>query len=381
MKENQKPSYFSILTAPVRYSTVLNDFEKLLFSELTALANAKGYATASNSYLAYVFGKSERTIARSLETMKKHGYIRVETMREGKKIVARNIYVISEAEQKTLSFMNDSAKTDDTDKFDKTNTKDTDKFDNAKNGNAKNGVVNNTSSFNNTSINNIKDNGILKNADTPVKKKPVDKYKEQVHEVIKYLNEKANKSFRLDTKAHHGFIKGRLKDGYTVDDLKRVIDIKTAQWLNDDRMNEFLRPKTLFNTTNFEGYVNEQPKKAFTAATNDYDRKRQQSNTEQPKTSDSGDMIFTAMYDYAFDGTVSKRDAKIKFKDVENIFKFKGMAVEGYEAVEPVVVNDIKLSMLCSVIAEFVKNEYTASGNKPSEKYSELMSEYVEQFV
>ena len=36
-----------------------------------------------------------------------------------------------------------------------------------------------------------------------------------------------------------------------------MIDIKTSQWLNDKKMNIYLRPKTLFNASNFESYLNE----------------------------------------------------------------------------------------------------------------------------
>lgn len=171
--ENQKPSYYSILTANVRYSNLINDFEKLLFSELTALSNAKGYATASNAYLAYVFGKSVRTVARALENLKEHGYVRSETIRNGKENVSRKLFVISEAEQASI---NEMSKKKDSDKNVKNSPKDADKNDSVKNDSVKNGTVNNTSIFNNTSNNNIKENkdNVTDKSDTPIpaKKKP-----------------------------------------------------------------------------------------------------------------------------------------------------------------------------------------------------------------
>ena len=51
-----------------------------------------------------------------------------------------------------------------------------------------------------------------------------------------------------------------MKEGFTLEDFKTVIDIKTKKWLHDDKMRDFLRPKTLFST-NFEGYLNEVPRK------------------------------------------------------------------------------------------------------------------------
>lgn len=73
--------------------------------------------------------------------------------------------------------------------------------------------------------------------------------------VIEYLNAKANKRFR-ETPGNLKFINGRIKDGFELDDFKKVIDSKVSQWLDDSKMNEYLRPKTLFNTENFESYLN-----------------------------------------------------------------------------------------------------------------------------
>lgn len=231
-----------------------------------------------------------------------------------------------------------------------------------------------------TTENNIKDNVDLIKIDHAASKSTKDKYKEQRAEIIDYLNKQAKKKYRTSTKATAKHINARLAEGFTVDDFKRVIDIKVSQWLNDDRMNAYLRPETLFSGK-FESYLNEQPKKAFKGATNDYDRKREQSNTEQPKTPHTGDIIFTAMYKYAFNNGISQRDAKAQFKDAENLFKFKSMKIDGYENVQPITVDGYTLSMLCSVIAEFIKNEFADNGNKPSEKYQALINEYIEQLV
>lgn len=82
-----------------------------------------------------------------------------------------------------------------------------------------------------------------------------------VQEVISYLNQKTGKNFGTKTKATVSHIKARLKDGFTVDDFKRVIDIKVSKWKNDPKMKDYLRPETLFGTK-FESYLNEVPIKA-----------------------------------------------------------------------------------------------------------------------
>lgn len=81
--------------------------------------------------------------------------------------------------------------------------------------------------------------------------------KKNIELIIEYLNISASKNFKVSTGATKKFINGRLAEGYTVDDFKRVIDIKVAQWLNNPDMNAYLRPSTLFAPKNFENYLNE----------------------------------------------------------------------------------------------------------------------------
>ena len=63
-------------------------------------------------------------------------------------------------------------------------------------------------------------------------------------------------------------MRARWKEGYRVDDFKKVIDNKTADWLRNDEMNKFLRPETLFGTK-FEAYLNE---RSMSEAETEFDR-------------------------------------------------------------------------------------------------------------
>ncbi|MER2039689.1 MAG: conserved phage C-terminal domain-containing protein [Solibacillus sp.] len=81
------------------------------------------------------------------------------------------------------------------------------------------------------------------------------------HEIIDYLNEKASKQYRSTTPATKRLINGRISEGYSLEDFKRVIDLKVSQWLNDPYWSKYLRPDTLFNATKFEAYLNEAPTK------------------------------------------------------------------------------------------------------------------------
>ena len=86
----------------------------------------------------------------------------------------------------------------------------------------------------------------------PEKKEP-----EICKEIIEYLNLKANTKFRSNSAATKRHLNARLAEGFTIDDFKKVIDIKCAQWLNDPNMKKYLRPETLFTASHFESYLNE----------------------------------------------------------------------------------------------------------------------------
>lgn len=73
--------------------------------------------------------------------------------------------------------------------------------------------------------------------------------------IISYLNEKAGTSFRHSSKATQKHIKARLAEGFKIEDFQIVIDKKCAEWLEDPKMEKYIRPETLFGTK-FEGYLN-----------------------------------------------------------------------------------------------------------------------------
>lgn len=78
-------------------------------------------------------------------------------------------------------------------------------------------------------------------------------------EITDYLNEKTGSQYRSSTKKTQSLIKARFNEGFKIDDFKRVIDIKTNEWLNNKDMSKYLRPETLFGTK-FESYLNQEHK-------------------------------------------------------------------------------------------------------------------------
>ncbi|EZP77589.1 primosome, DnaD subunit [Parageobacillus genomosp. 1] len=75
-------------------------------------------------------------------------------------------------------------------------------------------------------------------------------------EIVDYLNKKAGTSYRHTSKKTQQLIRARWNEGFRLDDFKTVIDKKVAEWLNDPKMNKYLRPETLFGTK-FESYLNQ----------------------------------------------------------------------------------------------------------------------------
>lgn len=75
--------------------------------------------------------------------------------------------------------------------------------------------------------------------------------------IVDYLNRKANKSYKHTTPKTRAFIEARFNEGFTAEDFKKVIDIKTAEWINTDD-EKYVRPETLFGTK-FESYLNQKP--------------------------------------------------------------------------------------------------------------------------
>ena len=75
--ETEKPSYWAVLPAAVRYDPTITAGARLLYAEISSLTDARGYCWASNSYFQQLYGISEPTVQRYLRALKAGGYIRI----------------------------------------------------------------------------------------------------------------------------------------------------------------------------------------------------------------------------------------------------------------------------------------------------------------
>ena len=93
--EEQQKAYYAIIPANVRYDKDLVPNAKLLYGEITALCNEKGYCWATNQYFAELYNVSDRTIKNWISQLTDKGYIqRSVKYREGtKEIEQRKLFI------------------------------------------------------------------------------------------------------------------------------------------------------------------------------------------------------------------------------------------------------------------------------------------------
>lgn len=93
--EEQQKAYYAIIPANVRYDKDLVPNAKLLYGEITALCNEKGYCWATNQYFAELYNVSDRTIKNWISQLTDKGYIqRSVKSREGtKEIEQRKLFI------------------------------------------------------------------------------------------------------------------------------------------------------------------------------------------------------------------------------------------------------------------------------------------------
>jgi hypothetical protein len=131
-------SYYAIIPATVRYDKDLTPNAKLLYGEITALCNEKGFCWATNQYFAELYNVSKMSISNWIKQLTHKGYISTEIIyKEGtKEILHRYIRILGEGSKDIL----DTPTQDILDTPTQKNLKD------------------NNTGFNNTVINNKKNN-------------------------------------------------------------------------------------------------------------------------------------------------------------------------------------------------------------------------------
>ena len=222
----ERPNYYSILTADVRYDKRLKKHAdcKVLYSEITALSNKYGYCKANNKYFAELYDRPITRISKWINLLKELGYLKVEMIykENSKEIQERRLYPIS-----TPINSNGNRGID---------------------VNDKGGIVvdgkDNITSINNINISD-KDNSESNN-----------KNRFNYSKLINSINEVANTNFR-NSSNNRKLIHARLEDGYTEEELIKVIKFKANQWKDNEKMKKYIVLTTLLRPSNFDKYIQE----------------------------------------------------------------------------------------------------------------------------
>ena len=95
---NDRPNFYAIIPATVRYDYNLTPNAKLLYAEITALCNEKGFCWAKNNYFSKLFNISDRQTINLLNQLKKYNYILIDIQKNNKrKIFLSNVLNLKDA--------------------------------------------------------------------------------------------------------------------------------------------------------------------------------------------------------------------------------------------------------------------------------------------
>lgn len=203
----------------------LKDKDKLLYGEIYAMLNVTNSFFMSNAKLAERLNCSEPTIKRSLARLEEYGFIQRNNVYEGKQIVRRTI---------SLGGFNSDTRVGSTVTLPPVHER------------SEGSVISDPDNRTINRASNRTEEDILSGKPDHA----------PYQEIMSYFNQQAGTSYRASSKATQRLISARTNEGFTVNDFKKVIDIKVANWKDDPKMSKYLRPATLFGTK-FEGYLNE----------------------------------------------------------------------------------------------------------------------------
>lgn len=226
---NGKKGVYGIVYQSVLRSSELSPESKAIYGYLASFAGCDNTCFPSRKMMLKELQMSETRFSKHMNPLISLGVVSVTRERNGN-VYGKNIYTINHEIQ--IIEKQDSRCSEN---------------ESAENESAEN-LSTNSNSIN---IKNINNNN---KEHKDIVEKDLDKppYKD----IIDYLNAKTGKGYRWQGKATQGHINARFAEGYTLEDFKKVIDNKAAEW-KGGKMEQYLRPETLFGTK-FEGYLNQQ---------------------------------------------------------------------------------------------------------------------------
>ncbi|EKN6385704.1 conserved phage C-terminal domain-containing protein [Yersinia enterocolitica] len=223
-----------------------------IMARLADFSNDEGVCWPSVTTIARQIGAGESTVRTALAELETDGWLSKKARRAGNRN-ASNVYQLNVAKLKAAAHASES----DTSKSDGSKSdgskSDGSKFDGSESGN--NGTFDPPESGGDPSVKSTPDPSSKKpTCQPPMATDPEVEITDQAKDVLKHLNLITGSRYQT-SKSSLENIRARLKEQFTVAELKLTVDYLHAKWAADLNMAEYLRPTTLFQPTKFPGYL------------------------------------------------------------------------------------------------------------------------------
>ncbi|MCK6998645.1 conserved phage C-terminal domain-containing protein [Enterobacter kobei] len=224
-----------------------------IMARLADFSSDEGVSWPSIATIARQIGAGESTVRTAISQLEKDGWLTRQQRRKGNRN-ASNVYQLNVAKLQAAAFSHlsdsDASKSD------------ASKIDASKSEASKNdekGGFHPSESGGDPSVNTTTDPSVKKPS-CPVAPQPDDI--DPAIRVLSHFNEVTGSSYGKGgrNKTVLGYIRGRLSEDYSAEDLMLVVDYLTAKWADDPKMDDYLRPSTLFGPENCVEYFDKAQK-------------------------------------------------------------------------------------------------------------------------
>lgn len=218
-----------------------------IMARLADFSNDEGVCWPSIETIARQLGAGVSTVRTAIAKLEADGWLSRKARRQGNRN-ASNVYQLNVAKLQAAAFAHlsdsDPSKSD-------ASKSDPSKSDASKSG--KKGGFHPSESGGDPSVKSKPDPQVKSKTSCQVAGQPDENADDPAQAVLEHFNQVTNSTYR-NGKTTMGYIRGRMADMFTAEDLLRVTDYATAKWLKDPKMCDYLRPKTLFGPENFQEY-------------------------------------------------------------------------------------------------------------------------------
>ena len=221
----------------------------VIMARLADFSSDEGVCWPSIATIARQIGAGESTVRTAITKLEKEGWLTRKQRRQGNRN-ASNVYQLNvvKLQAAALSHLSES----DTSNSDASDS-DPSKFEASKS--CKNNGFDPSESGGDPSVKSTTDPSDKKPS-CPVAPQPDPEVviTDNAILVLSHLNQVSGSRYQK-SKTSLENIRARLREGYTVSDLKLVIDLKHEHWNGNDVQYQYMRPETLFGPKKFEGYL------------------------------------------------------------------------------------------------------------------------------